>query len=342
VRIWPCLTGALRGPLIYLALKLLDVSPWWALAGALSAAVDQGMLTESRFILTEAYLTTFAALTILLTALISRRLNSLPVLIVVVALAGGAAGCTVSTKFTGGSVAVILVVAIFMNYPLKKAILLSALAGLSGTAVFCGSFWAHFAMFTHRGPGCRYHPTGWCTRMLRREVHPLVLMAESLPVMLRSNFRITATHAWGSRWFQWPFMVGRGVLLWRHEEQVIAEAGTPLVWWGTTAGLVLWVNEARKRRRLPPTSWVFVGWLLSYLPFVFIRRVLLNYHYFLPLLYAIVATAVAANGRAPRDVKRPVMIVVGVIAFWCLYYEVTYGTVFKVSVWKWMVLPWWR
>jgi dolichyl-phosphate-mannose-protein mannosyltransferase len=136
-------------------------------------------------------------------------------------------------------------------------------------------------------------------------------------------------------------MAGFGVFLWRHEEQRIYAIGTPIVWWGTTVGIVLWIKETWKRRRLPPTTWIFAGWLLSYFPFVLIRRMMLNYHYFLPLLYAILATAVVANGRAPKNVKHPAMIVAGVIAFWWLYYPITYGTVLRKSVLKWRVLPWW-
>ena len=51
--------------------------------------------------------------------------------------------------------------------------------------------------------------------------------------------------------------------------------------------------------------WVFVGYIISYLPFALISRVMWNYHYFIPLLYSLIAGAVAVNTLIPEAVILP-------------------------------------
>jgi dolichyl-phosphate-mannose-protein mannosyltransferase len=75
LRFWPCVAGALRPPLRFLAFNALGSSPWWSLAFALCVAMDQALVVQSRLVLLESFLLLFAALTILLTAILARAFS---------------------------------------------------------------------------------------------------------------------------------------------------------------------------------------------------------------------------------------------------------------------------
>lgn len=60
LRIWPSITGALRSPVLFLALKLLNVNSQWCFTIAFMISMDNALIVESRFVLIDAYLSFLA------------------------------------------------------------------------------------------------------------------------------------------------------------------------------------------------------------------------------------------------------------------------------------------
>jgi dolichyl-phosphate-mannose-protein mannosyltransferase len=300
LRFWPCFTGALRAPLMFMTFKLLGVSPWWALTFALFVATDQALISESRYVLIDAYLSMFASLTILLTAFLASRINKMSTQLMIVIGAGLAAGATVSVKFTGGGVALTVALALMLHYPFFAGVGHVLIAGLCGLLVLFVSFVVHFLLLNHAGNGCIFHPPDFCAKLERRELGVFEAMTELIPRMLESNFAISESHSYSSPWWSWPFLLGLGTYQWVKDDCQTWAIGSPIVWWGGTIGLIVWCVAVSKNPNIIGTAWLFFGWAVSYLPFSLIKRVMWNYHYFIPLLYSLGATAVAANSSRQR------------------------------------------
>jgi dolichyl-phosphate-mannose-protein mannosyltransferase len=323
LRMWPALTGALQSPLLYAACRFLSVSPQWALTVGLFVALDQGLLAESRFVLIDAYLSTFAAFCILMSAVVSR---SRPKEKIFMALAGIAAGMTVSVKFTGGGVAITLIFSILTAKPWLKGLEYCMVAGISGGAVLLSSFIMHFVMLTKPGPGCIFHIPEWCRAMPRGFFNHLRSTVMLIRQMLASNFAISVSHSYSSKWWQWPFMLGKGTYLWVEGERQLWTIGSPIVWLGGTLSVLLLMIGIFWCKSMRRASWILFGWAISYLPFSLIQRVMWNYHYFIPLMYSLVGGAVFFSTVAPQAVITPVVLIG--VAFLCYYvwFPLTYGT----------------
>jgi dolichyl-phosphate-mannose-protein mannosyltransferase len=341
LRFWPSFMGSLRAPLMFLAFEFMGVSAWWSLAFGLFVATDQALIAESRYVLIDAYLSMFAALTIFLTAVIARRIKSRRLLVLAIVAVGVAAGCTVSVKFTGGGVALTVVAALVMHYPSHIGLGGAIMAGICGVVVLMVSFVVHFSLLTRRGPGCPYHELDFCLRLERGELSVFQATIDLIPRMLASNLGIVESHSYSSPWWSWPLLAGLGTYLWVKDQSQTWTIGSPIVWWGGTLGLVVWTIAVFKNKKIIGTVWVIFGWAISYLPFAFIRRVMWNYHYFIPLLYSLGAAAVAANAIAPKARLVPLLLILGAFGCWWLYLPVTYGTPIAHDKLKKRMLPWW-
>jgi dolichyl-phosphate-mannose-protein mannosyltransferase len=341
LRSWPCMAGVFRGPLIFVAVKIMGGSAWWALTAGIFVATDQAMVSESRLVLVDSFLLTFAALTICLTAMISRRIHSRIAMGLAAAALGIASGATVSVKFTGGGAALAAVAAILIHYPFPSAIAALVVAAGCGMAVLIGSFVMHFSMLKFPGPGCIHHTPEWCTEFAKGRINPWAAAVEVIPNMLAANFAISDSHRYASPWWSWPLMLGCGTYLWVDGDRRLWTIGSPVVWWGGALGLIAWVFVAPRKRRVRGSAWLAFGWAVSYLPLALIRRPLWNYHYLLPLLYAIVAGAVTANAMAPRAVALPILLSCAAIGCWAVYIPITYGAPISREALGRRTLPWW-
>ena len=340
LRIWPAITGALRAPMMFLTLRVLDVSSQWALVGGVFVALDQALIVESRFVLIDAYLSMFASFTMLMTAIMSRRPRHA---VLVAVVAGIAAGGTVSVKLTGCGVALALVCGLFMSYPLIEAIKLSAIAGFTGIALFLASFVGHFMMFDKPGPGCKFHRRSWCARIAQGTLNPFTSTIELIRQMLSSNFAIQTQHSYSSKWWQWPLMIGKATYMWvdvKGDSRLWC-VGSPLVWLSGTLGLLLWIGLVFKYRRLRQTTWVLIGYIISYLPFSLIARVMWNYHYFIPLLFSLIAGAVAADTLAPGATVIPALLIFIEFVSFGVWFPITYGTPITQKTFKRIMFPSW-
>jgi dolichyl-phosphate-mannose-protein mannosyltransferase len=326
---------------MFMTFKLLGISSWWGLAFALFVATDQALISESRYVLIDAYLSMFAALTILLTALLARRINKPLTQFLIVIAAGIAAGATVSVKFTGGGAALTVAVALVLHYPFVTGVGSVFIAGFCGLLVLLGSFVVHFTLLNHAGPGCVYHHPDFCVKLARRELGVFEGTFELIPLMLESNFAISESHSYSSPWWSWPFLLGLGTFQWVKNDCQAWAIGSPIVWWGGTIGLIVWWVALSKNPKIIGTAWLYFGWAVSYLPFGVIRRVMWNYHYFIPLLYSLGATAVAANAIAPHAIVVPIILIAGAFACWALYLPITYGTPVDQEAMKKRMLPCW-
>ncbi|KAF2452440.1 glycosyltransferase family 39 protein [Lineolata rhizophorae] len=173
-------------------------------------------------------------------------------------------------------------------------------------------------------------------------------------VMWRTNAGLVESHAWDSRPPSWP-VLKRGINFWGKDHRQIYLIGNPVVWWASTAAVVLYalfkaVAVLRWQRGYADyeRSVVFkrfdydvgalaLGWALHYFPFFLMQRQLFLHHYFPALYFAVLGLCVTLDYATARIAalglrSRPALgwailggfLVLSVVAFWA-YAPLAYG-----------------
>lgn len=309
---------------MYIILRLFDVSSYLSLAFSILLSFDNAFIVEFRHVLVDSFLTFFSMMTILFCAIFNRRPNKIYLLAI---LAGIFAGCTVSIKLTGCGAALTLIITYFINYPISQSIILSFISGISGFAVFLGSFILHFSLLKKPGPGCPFHPPSFCKGLIYKEKMDLFTnIFQLLYTMLDRNFAIDASHHYSSKWYQWPVMQGKGTYLWVEGKSSLWCVGNPCVWFLGLIGIFIYSISLFFSSKIRYTIWLLFGYCISYFPFARIHRVLYNYHYFLPLILTLIQCAISLNEFTSKSKYFSIpIIILGGIGY-VLYYPITYGT----------------
>ena len=146
----------------------------------------------------------------------------------------------------------------------------------------------------------------------------------------KSNMRITTPHPWSSMPQNWPLLMDKYVMFWIGDQAEIKCFGNPITYYLTTLGIaltpVLLLFRRLDKRILVP----FIGWFVSYVPFVIVPREMYLYHYIVPLFFAamnlpaIVETATRGNQKKIRKFTRYIIILS--VLCWIYFSPWVYGT----------------
>lgn len=333
LRFLPTFASALL-PLVFFFLAIeLGLSRKSATLVALLIALENGILSQTRYILLDAFLLLFGCLTLLLYFCYRnhRRWHYL-------VLAGVFGGLAISIKWTGLT---------FLALPglleIYDAVRKRNVSNLAPGALFIAAlplviyfsvFSLHFSLLGKSGSGDAFMTPEFRKTLQGSEfendpsVKPASAIGKFIELnqeMYRSNQRLTATHPYSSQWYSWPFML-RPIFYWVHDHARIYFLGNPAIWWGSTAALVmalgLWMaGEIRNKRLL---AILLLGYFLNLLPFIGIKRVMFLYHYLGALLFAILIIGFLMDHlRASRKAYITVAVVAA-LAF-AYFAPLTYG-----------------
>jgi dolichyl-phosphate-mannose--protein O-mannosyl transferase len=203
----------------------------------------------------------------------------------------------VGTKLTGLTSA--LLVAVILSVPLLRGgnwvdtARMGGIAALGALVVYLGGWVLHFLLLDQPGPGDIWGvPSG-------NLVHDIIDIHRS---MFQANYGLAATHPNGSAWWGWPWM-WRPLYYYAGPNFALYFVGNPVVWWGSSIGLlcVLWGllrgvfggerSENASASTLVIRQLPLLGFLVSFLPFIVIPRVMFLYHYLPSLVFAVCTVA---------------------------------------------------
>ena len=110
--------------------------------------------------------------------------------------------------------------------------------------------------------------------------------------MYEYHSKLTATHDFSSKWYTWPIMYKP---VWYYVgyhggniKSTIVGIGNPAIWWfGILASIFVLIMTILKKKREYAFILVFI--LCSWLPYLFIGRVMFMYHYFPTLPFVMLA-----------------------------------------------------
>jgi dolichyl-phosphate-mannose--protein O-mannosyl transferase len=273
-------------------------------------------------------------------------------------LAALSAGCVISTKWTGLSFVAIagcLELIRFLRRPQWSSVGAMAMLAAVPVAVYLGCFALQFAVIDRytaeaatMTPGFKAALRGSHEQIAGLEPAGFMSRFKELNIaMFGASHYMQAVHAYGTKWYSWPFMT-RGLLYWIDDQHVpeagvdpgsnnrfarIVLLGNPVVWWASTyAILLLLIN-------LPPRllAWWTEGkavahndlllsaaYCLNFLPFAGIARVMFLYHYMAAFMFAILALCWQLDRSVHRRWLMPVLLA-AVIAAFIFFAPLTYG-----------------
>ncbi len=148
--------------------------------------------------------------------------------------------------------------------------------------------------------------------------------------MFDYHSQLTATHDFSSEWYTWPIMTKP---VWYYVgyyggniKSTIVGIGNPAIWWfGILATLFVLVSSIFKRKKEMLFILAFI--LCTYLPYIFIGRVMFMYHYF-PTLPFVMLAIVAFMKWITEKLKNNsfyIFYVALVILLFLIFYPVVSG-----------------
>ncbi len=355
LRCLPALAGAALVPLVYLIVRRVGLGRMGASLAATFVLCDNALLVESRFVLMDSLLLLFGFAALYLVMILIKQSGWQRWLMV--AGAGLLLGMTVSTKWTG--LAMVILVGVYYLVesirdkikPLKITGEIALVLGLIA-AVYIGSFAIHFGLLGHSGEGDAFMSSRLQSTLIGNPEYSRATKMSFVDKFIELNHEMyTAedsiegtTHPYSSKWYQWPFMM-KPIYYWQGDirdnsyQGNIYLLGNPLVWWVSSlcvlVAFVLWMLRPKwlgRQRRM--VAYLLVGYAANYVPFVFITRPMFLYHYLTALVISIIIAAIMIervmkimqHKWGERPVKRAYIGLFVATAFLFLYFlPISYG-----------------
>ena len=325
LRVLPAVAGILIIPVFWALLRRFGASRAFAFLGAFALVVENALIVESRIIVMDSLLLLFGLSSIYF-YLVARRSPSrwYWLWLALAAVAGGAA---LSTKWTGVTALGLVGLMWLADLRYRRSSFPRALASLAilvivPLSIYTGAFWVHFKLLPQSGEGDAYMTPNFKATLKGSSYYdPSVNMTfldkfvELNKYMYTYNQGKELTHPYGSRWYTWPLEL-RPIYYWQGQtgddgrQGNIYLLGNPAVWWGVLIAAIAGLAHARIRRiKLRPTtiaalSLLAVAYLVNFLPFVGVPRVMFLYHYFFSFIFSLAFVVLLWNDlSADRDGK---------------------------------------
>ena len=270
LRILPLIAGILLPIIIYLICINLNISKTSSFMVGILVCLENSLIVQSRFILFDTIMIFFGFSAILLYLIYAKNEKKYYLLI----LSSIFASSAFSIKWT--ALSFVLFIAIYEmwrvgNY--RKTLKLVFVYFVIGVLVYLSVFYVHFIYFPE---------------IQTNFFHNFVVLNIE---MLRASTSMTATHSYSSVWFTWPLML-RPIFYWQNIEQgrYIYLLGNPLIYLISIVSisylsLLILLKKVKDR----VSAVIVMGFIVNFLPFMFIGRVMFLYHYEVALIFAIIS-----------------------------------------------------
>lgn len=339
LRFLPNLAGALLPIVIYLLLIELGASRLASFSGGLLIVLENALLTQSHYILLDAFLLLFGFLAILFYFKSKNR----PFTAVYYQLLFGLfAGLSLSVKWTGlsflGLPLLIESIVILRNKNFKDIFKTLAVPLTTALIIYSVIFSAHLIILNKSGPGDAFMSQNFQKTLISNKV-PVNDLQNSPPgsnlfqkfielhaEMYKANQRLGAHHPYSSSWYSWPFMT-RPIYYWVKDSQRIYLMGNPIIWWATTVAVILLLlsNLKLKIKRFKFIElFLLGGYIVNLLPFIGVKRIMFLYHYFTAYIFAIMILVWLID-QTKNPKKLFGILLVGSIAAFIFFAPLSYG-----------------
>ncbi len=346
LRFLPTLAGTLLPLVIFLLALELGIKSRYAFFAGMLVVLDNALLTQSRYMLLDMFLLDFGfgGLWLYLKYRNQGRIQYL-------VWAGILFGLSASIKWTGiaflGLAGVIELCSVVKHFTMTRLIRAALYLVVIPIVVYFSVFLIHFSLLTKTGEGDAFMTPQFRATLQgsadsqNPAIVPLNAWQKFIELnkeMYTANKTLTATHPYGSKWYTWPLML-RPIYYWNGPgdaqptsiehpptERKIYLIGNPLVWWGSTIAMLylLLSLSDRATRRDKVVYMLLGGYIINFLPFIGISRVMFLYHYLAGLLFAILMFAYVLD-KAVLNKKVVVGLLAAAVALFIFFAPLSYG-----------------
>ena len=150
-----------------------------------------------------------------------------------------------------------------------------------------------------------------------------------IKVMYNYHANLEATHPFTSKWYEWPIMYKP---VWYYSggantiKSTIVGIGNPIIWWSSIPA-ILYSFYSLIKKHDKNDLFIIIFFLATYIPYVFVGRIMFMYHYYIVLPFAMLAIVSSFNKIAKKD-KDNIFCssyIAIVIAIFIIFYPVTTG-----------------
>jgi dolichyl-phosphate-mannose-protein mannosyltransferase len=312
LRVLPALFGTLLVPLVYVLLRQLRANRSVATLGAALVLLDNALLVQSRFVLTDIFLIVFGLVAISL--FLAARVRSGVGRGLLLSVSAIAAGAAVSVKWTGLS-ALGLIGLVWLVDEIRqrkwqqrwrRIAIDAAILVVLPIATYAATFAIHFALLTKSGPGETYMSLPYQATLAGNVHYRPDARVSFLSEFVELNEKMSygnaliglTTHAAASPWYTWPILKHR-VPYWSKVRPApdgrvehIDLLGNLALWWGVVFAVLGIAVMCAARRPLfagmgPPLAFLAVAYAANYLPFIPIHRSMYLYHYLFAFVFSV-------------------------------------------------------
>jgi dolichyl-phosphate-mannose--protein O-mannosyl transferase len=316
LRFLPSVAGSLLPLIIYLILLELGITPLIAFVGGLLVGLDNAILTQSRFLLMDAFLLLYGFIGILF-YLKYRRTKKYYLLI----LSGIFAIFSFSVKWVGLSYLALIglfefwdiVSSAYIQWKNKQKLQISRRFWQFVLAVVVIPLITYFLIIT--AYSSLLHKSGTGDAFMSPEyqktldgnmyqgwdnIEPANAFEKFYELntqMYKVNQGLSASHPYASSWYTWPTMK-RLIFYWQNNDERIYLIGNPIIWWFSTIAIILLLLEAvngKAGKNGFIISFLLVAYVLNMVPFMGVKRIMFLYHYFTAYIFAIMAMVYFLN-----------------------------------------------
>ncbi len=335
LRLLPLIAGLLLPVVIYYICRNLNFSKISAFFVGFILCFENSLIVQSRFILFDSLLLLFGFLSILFYLLYTKHKTNKKFLI----LSAIFVAFAFSIKWTGLAFPLLIIIyEIVRTKNFKKIAKIVGLYAIVGLVFYLAIFAIHFSYLTHSGDGDAFMSDRFQKTLIgsRYEndtsIKPKGFFGKFIELnleMYSANKTLTAKHDYSSTWYTWPLML-RPVFYWQNqpEGQFIYLLGNPLIYWLSTIFMMSLLSlTVLDKFRNKTALFICLGFLVNFLPFIFIGRVMFLYHYEAALVFAIIAIAFLLEMIPSEKAKKGIFIGIACLCLitFIFFSPLTYG-----------------
>ncbi len=300
LRFLPSLAGALLPSIIFLLALEIGLAPLYALTAGMLVLLDNAILTQSIYILMDAFLLSFGFASLLFYFKYRNGKDNKYLILFAIS-----ASLAASIKWTGLSFFALPLIYEFFNSLRNrqyKSIFKLAILPIIAFLIYFAFFAIHLKILNKSGTGDAFMSMGFRKTLIGNQVPKEELASEAnlfqkfsqLNIeMYKANQGLNAGHPYGSAWYTWPLM-SRPIFYWVRDNARIYLMGNPIIWWTTTLAIIFlltsYIYNLKNLLKFLPT-FLIAGYILNLLPFIGVKRVMFLYHYFTALIFSILILA---------------------------------------------------
>jgi dolichyl-phosphate-mannose-protein mannosyltransferase len=340
LRLVPLICGVLLPLIIYGISRKIGLSKLASMIAGILIAIENSLIVQSRFVLFDMIMLVFGFTSVLLYLYYRQAIeNERSLFIKRVFLFGSAlfAAGAFSIKWTGLSFPLLITTVEFLRMyryetikikPLfdtfKKIITFVFTYFIIGLVVYTIAFAIHFSLLNKPGPGDafmseQFHQENFIEKIIDSNKEMYIANAYDMP-----------QHQYQSSWWSWPIML-RPIFYWQGVNEYIYLLGNPFIYLFGTLSIILifggiLFRKISKERNLA-VHIISIGFIVNFVPFVFITRPMFLYHYEAALIISVMALALIIDFIKSKKWKWGIaLIILAVCLAGFVYWSpLTYG-----------------